>query len=307
MPNSKPSRNAEHLPNAQLSQASSPKIAHSIPRRPKLKSVAFPLIGCGRFRLDEKMLILQFLNAIEEFDDRLPEGESLHVWLVIRDRDQFESVAGTFLDLLMQARSKLVLVRMKQSGVSILDRFASRLLERTNEGWAKWQLCRYAEVATEVMCYAISRATKPATSPEAVFDEGRPARFGQFLEKARRFAGKADLDSSAWGVHFFSHVLKDTKSVHALEKINSERNNLAHGRKSLPLVEIKKLVAQGLKTERWKQITETDGELQLAHWRPWVGMSGADQIGLLERWQKNTLRYLVPETGEVFNIPRCSS
>jgi hypothetical protein len=72
----------------------------------KLKSVAFPLIGCGRFGLDEKMLILQLLDAIEEFDDRLPEGESLHVWLVIRDRAQFESAAGTFLDLLMQARNK---------------------------------------------------------------------------------------------------------------------------------------------------------------------------------------------------------
>jgi hypothetical protein len=34
MPNSKPSRNAEYLSNAQLSQASSPKIADSIPRRP---------------------------------------------------------------------------------------------------------------------------------------------------------------------------------------------------------------------------------------------------------------------------------
>jgi hypothetical protein len=36
MPNSKPSRNAEYLSNAQLSQASSPTIAHSILRRPNL-------------------------------------------------------------------------------------------------------------------------------------------------------------------------------------------------------------------------------------------------------------------------------
>ena len=56
----------------------------------KLSSVAFPLIGCGLFGLDEKMLFLQFLDAIEELDDRLAEGESLHVWLVIRDRAQFE-------------------------------------------------------------------------------------------------------------------------------------------------------------------------------------------------------------------------
>jgi O-acetyl-ADP-ribose deacetylase (regulator of RNase III) len=36
----------------------------------KLRSVAFPLIGCGLFGLDEKMLVLQFLDAIEEFDNR---------------------------------------------------------------------------------------------------------------------------------------------------------------------------------------------------------------------------------------------
>ena len=40
------------------------------------------------------MLILQFLDALEELDDRLGEGENLHVWLVIRDRVQFESAAG---------------------------------------------------------------------------------------------------------------------------------------------------------------------------------------------------------------------
>jgi hypothetical protein len=201
----------------------------------------------------EALLILQFLDAIEEFDDRLPEGESLHVWLVIRDRAQFESAAGTFFDLLIQARSKLVSVRVKQTGVSILDRFASRLLERTNEDWAKWQLCRYAEIATEVMCYGISRATNPMTTPEALFEEGRPATFGHFLEKAKHLAGTVELDSSAWGVRFFSRILTDARSAPALDVINQQRNNLAHGRQSLPLAQIKKLVAQGLNLELWEK------------------------------------------------------
>jgi O-acetyl-ADP-ribose deacetylase (regulator of RNase III) len=275
----------------------------------KLESVAFPLIGCGRFGLDEKMLILQFLDSVEEFDDRLPEGRSLQVWLVIRDRAQFELAAGTFLDLLMQARSKLVSIRVKQTGVSILDRFASRLLERTNEDWAKWQLCRYAEIATEVMCYGISRAAHPATAPESLFDEGRPPGFGHFLESAKRLAGTAELDSGAWGARFFSRLLKDAgSSGRALAEINHQRNNLAHGRQSLPLAKIKKLVAQGLHLELWERIPETDGELRLADWRPWVGIppTGTDQIGLFERWQKNSLRYLVPESGEVFDVPRHS-
>jgi hypothetical protein len=88
----------------------------------------------------------------------------------------------------------------------------------------------------------------------------------------------------------------------ALQIINEERNNLAHGR----LVEIKKHVRKGLKLESWGRIPETDGEFQVLEWQPWARASSTEsgQIGLLERWQKNALRYLVPETGEIFKVPR---
>lgn len=270
----------------------------------KLKNVAFPLIGCGLFGLDEKMLILQFLDAIEELDDRLTDGDELHVWLVIRDRVQFESLAGRFFDLLMQARAKMVSVRVKSSGVSILDRFGNRLLERANEDWAKRQLCRYTEIAVELMCYGMGRAVRPPATPESMFEEGRAPTFGLFLDKAKHLAG-TELDSSAWGARFFGRVLQDVKSTRALDEITQQRNNIAHGRQSLPLVKIKKLVAQGLQLESWERIPKTDGELRLSDWRPWVGTppNGGGQ-GLFERWHKNGLRYLVPETGEIFRAPR---
>jgi hypothetical protein len=28
------------------------------------------------------------------------------------------------------------------------------------------------------------------------------------------------------------------------------------------------------------------------------------QMGIFERWQKKAIRYLVPETGEIFKVPR---
>jgi hypothetical protein len=273
-----------------------------------LKSVAFPLIGCGLFGLDEKMLVLQFLDAIEELDDRLTEGESLHVWLVIRDRAQFESAAGVFLDLLMQARSKMVSVRVKRSGVPILDRFAARLSERSNEDWAKWRLCRYAEIAVELMCYGLGRATRPASTPEFLFEEGCAPTFGVFREVAQRLAAEPK-DGNVWGARFFASVVQDREAGRALEIINAQRNNLAHGRQSLPIARIKKLVIRGLQLESWELISETDGELRLVDWRPWVGTpsTGIGQIGLFERWQRNALRYLVPETGEIFKVPRRSA
>jgi hypothetical protein len=267
------------------------------------------LIGCGLFGLDEKMLILQFLDAIEELDDRLAEGESLHVWLVIRDRAQFESAAGVFLDLLLQERSKMAMVRVKRSGVPILDRFAARLSQRNNEDWAKWLLCRYAEIALELICYGLSRATRPATIPESLFEEGRGATFGGCREIAQRLAATATLDDHAWGARFFTRLVQGKAAARALETIVTQRNNIAHGKQSLPLAAIKKLVTQGLELELWEQIPEIDGELRLVEWQPWIGTlsTGTGQIGVFERWQRNALHYLVPETGEIFKVPRRSA
>jgi hypothetical protein len=64
-----------------------------------------------------------------------------------------------------------------------------------------------------------------------------------------------------------------------------------------------------LQLDAWEWISDADGELQLGDWSPWVVTLSptADQIGLFERWQKNTIRYLVPKTGEVFKVPRKSS
>jgi O-acetyl-ADP-ribose deacetylase (regulator of RNase III) len=201
----------------------------------KLSSVAFPLIGCGLFGLDEKMLVLQFLDAIEELDDRLAEGESLHVWRVIRDRAQFESAAGTFLDLLMQARSRMVSVRVQRIGLPILDRFAARLPQRTNEDWAKWHLCRYAEIAVEMICYGLSRATRPSTTPESLFEEGRAPTFGDFRSKAQILAATKMVDDSAWGARFFARVMQDEAAVRDLRRWRLARpRDQGRGRAAAP-------------------------------------------------------------------------
>ena len=66
---------------------------------------------------------------------------------------------------------------------------------------------------------------------------------------------------------------------------------------------------KGLQLETWARIPETDGEFQVVDWQPWARASSTTtgQIGLFERWQKNAIRYLVPETGETFKVPRSSA
>jgi O-acetyl-ADP-ribose deacetylase (regulator of RNase III) len=275
-------------------------------RAQRLSSVAFPLIGCGLFGLDEKMLILQFLDAVETLDERLKDGERLNVWLVIRDRDQFDSVIGVLFALLLRQRSETIAIQLERSGVPMLDRFAARLAQRSNEDWAKWQLCRFTEIALEIMCYGLCRATNPPPSPESLFEEGEVATFGVVREHAMRFAATPVMNMDAWGAKFFANVLKNDAAARALEAVNTQRNNLAHGRKSLALAEIRELIVQGLQLDAWPNISQIDGELRLADWIPWVAASSAvtRQTGLFERWQKNAIRYLVPETGEVFKVPR---
>jgi O-acetyl-ADP-ribose deacetylase (regulator of RNase III) len=280
------------------------QILHAAASR-KLKSVGFPLIGTGVFGLNEKMLILQFLDAIESLDERLSDGTKLEVWLVIRDRAKFESTVGVFLDLLMQARSKSVSVQIEQSGMPILDRFATHMLKRTNEEWAKWQLFRYAEIALEIMCYGLARGTVPAQKPEAVFKEHYAPTFGPLQQMAQQLAA-GPFHEKAWGTGLFARVLKDTKCAQALSGVINQRNNLAHGRQTLSLNEIKNQVMQALELGSWKRISETDGTLQLSDWRPWIGMRSNEksQFGLFQSWKKEARCYLVPDTGEIFELPR---
>jgi O-acetyl-ADP-ribose deacetylase (regulator of RNase III) len=278
-------------------------------RTQKLSSVAFPLIGCGRFGLDERMLILQFMDAVETLDDRLTHDEKLTVWLVIRDRAQFEAAVGVFLDLLLRARSEMVVVQIEQSGFPILDRFAKCLAKRSNEDWAKWQLCRLTEIALEIMCYGLSRGIRPLPTPESLFEQGKTPTFGVVRELALKLAAGVPANMNVWGAKFFADILNNEAAACALETLNTQRNNLAHGRTTLPLADIRKLVVQGLHLGGWERISDADGELRLSDWTPWIVTSSATngQTGLFERWQKNEIRYLVPETGEVFKAPRKSA
>jgi hypothetical protein len=134
------------------------------------------------------MLILQFLDAVETLDDRLQDGENLNVWLMINGHDQFELAVSVFLDLLLRARREMIALHIERSGMPLLDRFAARLAQRSNEDWAKWQLCRFTEIALEIMCYGLSRGINPLPTPESLFGEGEAPVFGVVRKLALKFA-----------------------------------------------------------------------------------------------------------------------
>jgi hypothetical protein len=43
------------------------------------------------------------------------------------------------------------------------------------EDWPKWQLCRFAEIALEIMCYGLCHAISPSQTPASLFQEGEAA------------------------------------------------------------------------------------------------------------------------------------
>jgi hypothetical protein len=191
-----------------------------------------------------------------------------------------------FLELLLRARSEMVALQIERSGVPLLDRFAGRLARRSNKDWAKWQLCRFTEIALEIMCYGLSRGISPSPTPESLFEEGEAPAFGVVRELALKFAVALPTKVNVWGVNFFASVMKTEAAARALEAVNTQRNNLAHGRTSLALAEIKKLVVQSLQLDGWARISDADGELRLTDWSPWVVTSSATngQTGLFEKW-----------------------
>ena len=269
-----------------------------------LRSVAFPLIGCGLFGLDEKMLIEQFLDAVEILDDRLDARTQFDVWLVVRNHDQFASAAGKILDMLLSARQETTAVHLKPTSVSLLDRFVmNRLNRRISEDWAKLLLCHYAEIALDVMYYSLSCATQPSKTPKEMFPKGGPPTFGERYRLASELASGLPASTKFWGSQIFTEILKNKQARSAMDTLITQRNALAHGRQSKSLSTITDLVKKGLRLHDWASISKTEGPFRPEDWIPWIRQSSRNQAGLFDRWQGNWLRYVVPETGEIFRVP----
>lgn len=275
-----------------------------------VSSVAFPLIGCGLVEIDEEMLISQFLDSLHKCDKRMNVEQSLSVHLVIHSSGQMEAVVSRLIDLLLAFHSHTVSIGICATGVPPLDRFVMGMGNCVEENWGKWQLCRFAEIAMEVMCFGLCQAYNPPPAPETLFEEGLPASFGKVREHALRMASsRSAMLGEFWGASFFAEVLTDSSAVRALETLNAQRNNLAHGRATLSFDKIQSHVNHGLRLGEWERTPDKYGPFRIEEWQPWI-LSLPDHqnaIGLFERWQKFSFRYLVPETGEVFKAPHWQS
>jgi hypothetical protein len=171
-------------------------------------------------------------------------------------------------------------------------------------------LCRYAELVTGFLFFTLATARVPPLRPAEVLEPDHPPSFGIFRTTARTLAVEAPHQESGW-VPFVAELLRDPAGSVALERINADRNAIAHGRAGRPPAAIRQDLAAFVRAPAWEQLRGMAGTPPTAELRPWVwaraAAAGGDggqagQLGVLDRWNDARHVYLVPGTGETFRV-----
>jgi O-acetyl-ADP-ribose deacetylase (regulator of RNase III) len=269
-----------------------------------LRSVAFPLIGTGVFGLSPALLGFEFFEELAHVALAPGEGERPEVWLVVYDAGHLPMVlqAGVQAWLgLLPARPGWQPFRL---GVPYLDRFEEQVVRCGDPQWAAWLLVRYAELLAGYLLSLLASAATPARRPPDVLPEDRPVTFGALRREGLRLAEDVTLPEhvSPW-VHLAAAVLREERSAQRLERVNHDRNDIAHGRSFRPASEIVAELASFVQLEEWRRLLHEHGSPPLATLGPWVSLEpGGSGTGVLESWSRKAWTYVVPDTGARFAV-----
>jgi O-acetyl-ADP-ribose deacetylase (regulator of RNase III) len=273
--------------------------------RQNTRSVAFPFIGCGLFGLPESMLIKQYFYLLEQFAEQHSDCK-LEVWLVIRDGATLDVVVGELLRMFMESRQVRPSIRIAPTGYSILDDFSQRVHRATDEVWVSWLICRYCEVALEIMLAGLAHSLGDEFGPDRLFANKAPC-FGDFLEKGIALAkSSSDIDVACPLPALFARILNSKAARKNLGSINQARNAIAHGRNASPPIELHAQMMEGLLHSEWVSATKA-GESVLS-WSPWIESSAEfpGKHGLFGGFRCGLSAYLIPDTGDTFELSSVS-
>jgi O-acetyl-ADP-ribose deacetylase (regulator of RNase III) len=270
-----------------------------------ISSVGFPLIGCGVFGLSVGMLMRQFIAELERADADDSVQVPAEIWLIIRDEDQWDQVVKTLMEILFEQRKQRPNLNIRSVGVSVLDQFRLRIQTAQDDEWASWLLCRYCEVAVQLMLSGLASSRGTDFSPRRLFDAGRAITFGAAIERAKKILNAtAVTDFNHWP-SFFREVLSSTTSLRDLTIVRELRNALAHGQHHQRPSDVYTAVDKALSLEKWSPVSTALGDAPASDWTPWTAREATQtgDIGLFDRWSHNRFRYLVPSSGHVFEVP----
>lgn len=268
----------------------------------QLERIAFPLIGCGLFGLSEKMLVRQFLHQLQACSARQQDAMPPEVWLVIRDATTTLRVVQEVMDIAFEACQNQPHVAFEMAGVPLLDRFAVSAMNFRDPPWLAWQICRYCEIALEMMLATLATARQPKVEPKQHLQPGQPLTFGRCRTLAHKIRSQHEGRWPDRWSELFAAVLAQRQCQEQLEEVILQRNRLAHGAAPPPPDEIYGMVSSALNLPRWTELAGTEGPPQLSNCPPWMCSPDdePDREGILTRWNISAFRYLVPETGRIF-------
>ena len=271
-------------------------------------SVAFPLIGCGLFGLDEALLARQFIEHVIRFAEERECSRPVQVFLVLPDEDLRETVMEAFVAALIERVSSPDPYPRLEIGIQVVDEFELQVARTHHEPWSAWMHTRLAELAVFYMFSYLASSCRPKPTLSEVAAEGTPLGFGKVTGSAMKLVGEGRIDprkkTEGWTDYFARVVFGDKKSRAAISRIVADRNAIAHGRKSRATKEIREDLSI-LFGERWKKTTQVSGPPPSNGLSPWmVTRASGSKVAevLLERWSSKHLRYLDPIHGRTIKV-----
>lgn len=267
-------------------------------------SIAFPMIGCGLFRLDPALLAYEFMNTLMRFARSASFSNVRDIWLVVYDAPLVAPVLNSVVQSVIDQQTEGFQWEPLRLGIPHLDRFEEEAVQTSSPKWGAWTMVRYVELLIHYMFSHLASRHAVPLRPEDVIASGTMTSFGYLRRKAcERSEGVVKAAADEWTQFLAHRMLHDCETRERLLRINQDRNAIAHGRSFRPADAIREDVEAFVDVSTWKSLRGERGSPDLSLLAPWLGRSG-DRTGILERWSPEHWRYVIPHSGEVFRLPR---
>jgi len=275
-----------------------------------IRSIAFPLIGCGVFQLDPALLAYEFMAEVAQFANSVVLPETKDVWLVVYESELVQEVVNALVQALIDRVPPSSKYEPLALGVGYLDLFEQKVLRSNHPRWSTWLLVRYCELLTWFLFAHLAVVQTPSVTPQQIIESDRPASFGVIREAAAKLAKTPPLGDPVdeWPRFFAKLVRRDCERGRRLEQINVDRNNIAHGRQFRDFEQIHRDVRDLVCLSEWQELAEHAGSPDIEGLTPWIrrtpstAIDPSEQVGILEKWGAKRWAYVVPHTGSTFKI-----
>jgi O-acetyl-ADP-ribose deacetylase (regulator of RNase III) len=278
-----------------------------------VQSVGFPLIGCGLFGLDPGLMAFEFFERV--FSSGLAAAKEQHdIWLVVLDQQLVRPVVEAGVQQLLHHLPQSGGSEPLRLGVPFLDEFSEQVALTTHPHWRAWLMARHAELIATYICARLARGVRPPHQPPELLEPDRPPSFGVIREGAAKFAKEIHATgiADAWS-RFLAQIVIDDLTAGRLQRINTDRNDIAHGRKFRAAEEIDKELRTFCSLPQWTALAANESLADVDQLVPWmrrglpIDGNKSTRTGVLDKWNEKKWTYLVPASGERFTVPAADS